>query len=479
MAIQEFASDEEALDSGATGNVKIGAEVVWIEPPPKPKKLSKPAKLLLGMAMTKTGPSSEAFKLIEEGADLKGKSGVKKAATVAQLSSGFIPLVKGPKAIAAGTVDSAGEFIRARAEGKSVSDSLKPAITSGTITGLMEIINMGALRRATKVISDDATQEIGKRILKNPRILKESPKSVGDIIKKGHSALKNQRFVKGKQVGEAKKLARESGAQVNLSDIIKKSADLKEKSKLVVPEGKVAVQELVGQTTSLKRIDKILESQKLTKGGGLDFDDAETVLESMDNVLEKTYKKILKGESLSTSEKVALDVRRATNKSISDSVGDIASKKGLTKSKKEFSDFVNLTDDHLIKRMKKDRDAMSSVVKSALREGKEETFEKIVKLDNALPKGERFLDDFLGKQVNKQFNNLGFTKEGIKSSWPDVLVRKVATPAPILGTATRRALVDQPFVSKEEIGGFIQQGVGSGIPSMNSILFGNDQGQRQ
>lgn len=358
----------------------------------------------------------------------------------------------GTAGVPAGVISSgAGEYARALTEGKTKKEAAKAGLIGGGIDLGLSLLTGGFGKGATGMVKKKMASELGEeateRVVKNiPKYTKDLKKSYRAVTEQGKSSLINMNKTLGKQVGEAKKAAiKDSSKLVNTTEIKKNVIDMLTQERALGYGGRRGAATSKGVLK--KTLDEISNLPEKT--------DAQTLLDAVneiDDALESVYKKQIAKGKPSFNEAMAEKIRGITNEKAMSALDE-----ALPASKQKYKEFMNVLNDEggKIKRALAKQDSFNSLLERSFKDKQWKTLENLQKLDDLLPKKEKFYENFLSKQAVSLLKNIKspyLSEAGLRTTAFTYLPRIAAkgirgaasTPGKTLGqltkTGTRRLL---------------------------------------
>ncbi|HQB84988.1 MAG TPA: hypothetical protein PLZ69_00940 [Candidatus Pacearchaeota archaeon] len=329
-----------------------------------------------------------------------------------------------------------GEYARALTEGKGQLEGLKRgAIGAGTDFAFGKVggmIGKGATSLVKGKLSAQLGEEATEKIIKNiPKYTKKAKDTYKDVTKLGKESLEELVKKTGKEVGDAKMIARQSKKIVDTTPLKKEVKEmlLKEDIRSLKDLGDFASPTQLRKT--IKRIEKLPSKANIS-------DLMRTVDRSYDN-LTPIYNKKIANQSLTTAEGLAERITGKLNKLASTSASDI-----LPASKKKYATVMKLMNDEnaSIKRALSSQESFNSLLNNTIKDKKWKTLENLIKLDDLLPAKQKFLDKHLTRISGDTLRNLKslyLSEAGLRTTGFTILPRVAAKGLRGASTETGKA----------------------------------------
>lgn len=395
------------------------------------------------------------------------KDKLKKAITAVQTGLGFTP------------ISPISEFVsetgKALIDDKPIREALKKGATASAIDIGLRISLGGLPAGARKVLPTDLfekldkgfiTRALGKKalmttkagsirnevideVVENPSLLEQSKRTIDQLGEDMATSIKKIENETGKFIGQLKKEAKATNILVSMDDVIKLSDEKVAKSLSEDIAGKKALNKA---NTYIKQSDN---------------KDIETVLRNLDEIdnsrdFIKIYDKKLKGETLSSGQREALNLRREFNNKVLNVIDTVIDNKDLRDLKNQYSKIKGVQKSPITKTFFKDADSATTKLKQIANTGKKGAYDELRSFSKEVPEINSILDDAIRIKLEPEFSIINsligsYGREGglfrTVGTVPSVIAKPLLRKSPV-GQATtgviRRGAIEAQKIFTEE-----------------------------
>jgi len=395
------------------------------------------------------------------------KDKLKKGITAVQTGLGFTP------------ISPISEFVsetgKALIDDKPIREALKKGATASAIDIGLRLSLGGLPAGARKVLSKDLfekldkgfiTRALGKKVfmttkagsirneiidevVENPSLLEQSKKTIDQLGEDMATSIKKIENETGKFIGQLKKEAKATNILVPMDNVIKLSDEKVAKSLAEDIAGKKALNKA---NTYIKKSDK---------------KDIETVLRNLDEIdnsrdFIKIYDKKVKGETLSSGQREALNLRREFNNKVLNVIDTVIDNKDLRDLKNQYSKIKGVQKSPITKTFFKDADSATTKLKQIANTGKKGAYDELRSFSKEVPEINSILDDAIRIKLEPEFSIINsligsYGREGglfrAVGTAPSVIAKPLLRKSPV-GQATtgliRRGAIEAQKILTEE-----------------------------
>tara|TARA_R100000152_G_C6770847_1_gene197160 strand:- start:40 stop:1410 length:1371 start_codon:yes stop_codon:yes gene_type:complete len=395
------------------------------------------------------------------------KDKLKKGITGLQFGLGFTP------------ISPISEFVsetgKALIDDKPIKEALKKGASAAAIDIGLRIALMGLPAGSRKVLPKNLfeklekgfiTRALGKKalmttkagsirnevideVVENPDLLKPSKRTIDQLGKDMANSVQKIQNETGKFIGQLKKEAKATKILVPMDDVIKSSDD-----------------KLANSLTEDTAGKKALEKAKLyiNKSNNKDIETGLRNLEEIDNSRDfiKIYDKTVKGETLSSGQREALNLRREYNDKILNVIDTVIDNKNLRNLKNQYSKIKGMQKSPMTKTFFKDADSATTKLKQIANTGKMGAYNELRSFSKEVPEINSILDDAIRIKLEPEYSFINsligsYGREGgifrAVGTAPSVIAKPLLRKSPV-GKATtgliRRGAIEAQKILTEE-----------------------------